>query len=58
MANGHDGSVDQSDCPTTPSMGQREKNETTVAGGSRKESSALPTDPDLDDGGESLHVYR
>ena len=38
-------------------MRQSENDETTVAGGSRKESSASPTDPDLDDGGESLHVY-
>ena len=55
---GNDCSVQESDGPSTPSMWQSENDETTVAGGSRKESSALPTDPDLDDSGKSLHVYR
>ena len=48
--------MQESDGPSTPSVGQREDDETI--GVSRKESSASTTDLELDDGGESLHDYR
>ena len=48
--------MQESDGPSTPSVGQREDDETI--GVSRKESSTSTTDLELDDSGESLHDYK
>ena len=53
---GNDCSVQESDGPSTPSLGQREDDETI--GVSRKKCSASTSDLELDDGVESLHNYR
>ena len=48
--------MQESDGPSTPSVGQREDDKTIEV--SRKESSDSTIDLELDDGGESLHDFR